>query len=206
MIDHLVYGVPDLAHGIDMLERSTGVRALFGGQHPGRGTHNALMSLGERRYLEIIALDPAQPHASDLLFPQLRGLTRPSFVAWAIGVASIEEAAAQARALGLSVLGPLEGQRARADGSLLRWKTLRLVAPSLALVPFFIAWDKATAHPSLSSPAGCTLLSCDLHAPDPGHVRGVLGGLMGEVGLFAGPKSQLVARLATPKGEIELGR
>jgi hypothetical protein len=58
MIDHLVYGVPDLAEAIDVIAQQTGVRARFGGRYPGRGTHNALISLGHRQYLEIIALDP----------------------------------------------------------------------------------------------------------------------------------------------------
>jgi len=81
-MDHLVFGVPDLAQGIDLVERHTGVRARFGGQHPGRGTHNALLSLGEPQYLEIIARDPAQRDAPGLLFHGLEGLSDPRFIAW----------------------------------------------------------------------------------------------------------------------------
>ena len=40
-MDHLVLAVPNLALGIEHVEQKTGVRACFGGQHPGRGTHNA---------------------------------------------------------------------------------------------------------------------------------------------------------------------
>src|SRR4051812_10884651 len=57
-IDHVILGIDDLQKGIAELERATGVRAVFGGAHPGRGTQNALISLGENHYLEILAPNP----------------------------------------------------------------------------------------------------------------------------------------------------
>src|SRR5262245_27316313 len=128
-MDHLVFGVPDLAHGIELVERRTGVRASFGGRHPGRGTHNALMSLGGRQYLEIIATAPDQPKAPGLLFPMLEGLSQPAFIAWAIAVESVADVAGRARAAGIKTVGPLDGSRAQSDGSLLTWKTLRIDSP-----------------------------------------------------------------------------
>src|SRR5688572_3845719 len=63
--DHLVIAVRSLEEGVAEFERLTGIKAGPGGRHPGRGTENALVSLGGGKYLEIIA-----PQAGATLSPR----------------------------------------------------------------------------------------------------------------------------------------
>lgn len=64
LIDHIIYAAPELQAAVDDIENRPGVRAAGGGQHTGQGTHNKVLALGPRTYLEIIApirRNPSQP-------------------------------------------------------------------------------------------------------------------------------------------------
>ena len=160
------------------------------------------MSFGNRQYLEIIAVDPEQPSTTEVMFAGMRELKEPRFIGWADAVPDIDEVARRAKAAGIATVGPLEGSRRQADGSMLEWKTLRL-ASELDLAPFFIAWGKTT-HPSETTPKGCRLLSFIIEHPKAAELRKLLAALGTEADLRAGAKPRLIARLATPNGEIEL--
>ena len=150
----------------------------------------------------VIAIDPEQPSTTEVLFAGLRELKEPRFISWAEAVADIGEIARRAKAAGIGADGPLDGSRRQADGSLLEWKTLRPTSP-LALVPFFIAWGKET-HPSQTTPRGCRLLSFTIEHPQAEEVRKLLAALGTGADVRAGPAPRLIARLETPKGEVEL--
>ena len=201
---HRVFSVPDLAGGIELLQQTTGVRARFGGQHPGRGTHNGLLSLGGRQYLEIIAIDPLQTEAPGLLFPALKSLSQPQLIAWAVAVESVTDTAKRAKAENIETVGPLAGSRAQADGSLLTWKTLRLGGPRVEGLPFFIEWQHGTAHPSQHSPSGCTLAAFEVEHTDGEWMRRTLKRLGADAHVIPGARIRLKARLQTPKGDVEL--
>jgi len=203
-MDHLVLAVPDLVQGVELMERLTGVRAQLGGQHPGRGTHNALLSLGGRQYLEIIAIDPRQGKPQELLFPELAGLRTPRLIAWAVAVASLADTARRAKAANLASVGPLAGARVQAAGAMLSWQTLRVSSAAIAGLPFFIEWGDGAAHPSQTSPLGCELVSLVIEHDTVEDMRRALISLGVEAVVRPGPRFALKARLKTPKGDVDL--
>src|ERR1700731_931484 len=150
VLDHILLGCNDLNRGIAFVEEHTGVRAAFGGVHPGRGTRNALLSLGERHYLEIIAPDPQQAGAPDTR--NLRKLAEPRLVGWAAHPGDISQFAAHLRSAGIDFEGPTPGSRKRPDGRLLQWKTLNLKNNDQGILPFFIEWQADSPHPSTAPP------------------------------------------------------
>src|SRR5262245_39579790 len=163
MLDHILLGCSDLERGIAFVEERTGVKAAFGGVHPGRGTQNALLSLGERHYLEIIAPDPKQAGTtgpeSSVERLKLRGLTEPRLVTWAAHPGSVAELAEKLKKAGVAAQGPTSGSRKRPDGRVLAWKTVNLADDAGGVLPFFIEWSAELVHPSADSPKGCELVS-----------------------------------------------
>jgi catechol 2,3-dioxygenase-like lactoylglutathione lyase family enzyme len=165
VLDHILLGCSDLDRGIAFVEERTGVRPGFGGVHPGRGTQNALLSLGTRRYLEIIAPDPKQSSVEQ--YSVISKLKEPRLIGWAAPRDDVDQFAERLRLNGIAFEGPQPGSRQRPDGKILHWKALRLKDDHGGLLPFFIEWSTDTTHPSVNAPGGCHLESFELFTPDP---------------------------------------
>src|SRR6266436_118600 len=168
LLDHILLGCNDLDRGIELVEESTGVRPAIGGIHPGRGTRNALLSLGERRYLEILAPDLAQHEI--VHFPQIRQMTDPRLIGWAVHPPDIAAVAKQLRENQIAFTGPDDGSRKRPDGRVLNWKTINLADDRHGLLPFFIEWSADSVHPSKDAPAKCTLDYFEVLSADPAEM------------------------------------
>ena len=194
VLDHILLGSSDLEAGIAFIKKHTGVTAAFGGIHPGRGTRNALLSLGDRHYLEIIAPDPAQTGALDHY--DLKKLTAPRLVGWAAHPGDLNAFAARLRSANLAFDGPTPGSRKRPDGRLLEWKTLNLQDTRSGLLPFFIEWNADTVHPSVDAPAGCKILRFEFSTPESAELQRILTLLDLDISITHGEKPQLLARIA----------
>ena len=202
VLDHILLGCSDLERGIAFVEERTGVRAAFGGVHPGRGTQNALLSLGERHYLEIIAPDPKQAGSTPMR--DLRDLTEPRLIGWAAHPGNIKLLAAKLVRSGIVAEGPTPGSRKRPDGSTLHWETLTLQDDARGLLPFFIEWSADSMHPSVDSPKGCQLADFGAVSPSPETLAAKFQQLGVEMRVNRGDKAQLRAHFSGPKGEFEV--
>jgi Glyoxalase-like domain len=201
--DHFQLGCPDLDAGIAWFEGLTGTRPGFGGVHPGRGTRNALASLGPRHYLEVYAPDPQQLNVNNDTVRRLRGLTAPTIIGWAIGTKDLEGLKREADAGGIKAT-VTPGSRQRPDGKLLRWRLLNLDAPP-PLAPFFIEWSADSLHPSTDAPSTGTVERLVLEVSEPEKLLKTLHSfsIAAEVRQASAPRVRLT--LATKKGRVEIG-
>lgn len=206
-LDHILLGVNDLDAGVDWFFQRSGVRAALGGVHPGRGTRNALLAVGPRRYLEIIAPDPAQAGKSqfqDDRIAEFRGLKEPRLIGWAAHTNDISGIVKRANAAGLKIEGPADGSRSRPNGKLLRWKTVSLENNFDNILPFFIEWNSASPHPSVDAPTGCKLIHFSAQSPKASQAARVAKLLKLGLVIASGTAPRLKATIIGSKNELEL--
>ena len=163
-LDHILLGAASLEQGMAAFEETTGEKPLRGGHHPNAGTENALVSLGDGSYLEIIAPRAGSPTGDEFL-DSMRSLNGLSIVGWAIHVSDAESARRRLERAGFPMTPPKPGSRVTPAGQTLEWVTFEPASSAIENAPFFIRWGDNTAHPSLTSPKGCTLESFEVSGP-----------------------------------------
>jgi len=203
-VDHLVYATLDLNRGVEEIEKLLGVRATPGGQHPGRGTRNALIALGPATYLEIIAPDPQQPPPETPRSFGIDGLKKSRLVAWAAKGVDLERLRNEAARKGARLGNVMSGSRRRPDGVLLSWSyTDPKTVLADGLVPFFIDWGQSP-HPAHTAAPGASLVALRAEHPDAPRVQRLLRELGLELPVQSGATPALVAIIDSPRGRVEL--
>ena len=188
-IDHLVVAIDDPDAAAALLEEQLGLAARGGGRHEALGTFNRLVWFGDA-YLELIGVfDRGLAEASWLGPAVIAALERGGGLAtWAVAVDDLPAHLRWAPASsGLD--GPLEGQRRREDGRLVRWHVAHPpgLSPSL---PFLIEhdqgaaeWtrDERAARAAEAHPIGgrVRLVSLEVETPAPAPAAGRLRSMLG---------------------------
>ena len=212
-VDHLVWCAATLQEGMDAFEELSGVKPCVGGQHQGLGTHNALVSLGEGVYLEILAKDPAQE-----VEPKWIGIDcprKPCLASWCArappGPGNLEAMAARAAEAGYDPGPATSFSRQNTKGETLKWRLAcegfragHAALPFGGVVPFVVDWSvNPLAHPAEIAPSGCRLLQLRAWHPDVEAASRALSALGASLALEPG-EPRLEAVLETPKGTIRL--
>lgn len=203
-VDHLVYATADLERGIEEIERLTGVAPTPGGQHPGRGTRNALIALGAEAYLEIVAPDPDQPPPPSGRWLGVDAVRASRLTTWAARGSGLPDLRSRAVEQGVPLGAVLTGARRRADGERLAWR-LTDPEPLVAggVIPFFIDWGESP-HPARSAARGATLADLRVEHPDAVGVRRMLRALDLDVAVARADRAAVVAVIEGPRGRVEL--
>src|SRR5262245_3000807 len=145
-LDHVLIAVPDLAEAGREIESRYGLASIEGGRHPGWGTANRIVPLGET-YLELIAVvdeaEAARSRFGSWVARARPALTQP--LGWAVRTRTLDDVA---RRLGLEVSA---NSRATNDGQVLRWKVAGIeraaAEPSL---PILVEWGDGETPPGKS--------------------------------------------------------
>jgi hypothetical protein len=202
-LDHVVVGVADLAVGIDWFQSACGVTPEFGGRHTDLGTHNALVALGPDTYLELLAPDPAAPKETAMA-AALHALVEPIPVTWSARCEDAPATAAALNAAGLQAATSSHERRTPA-GDVVRWDIVLLTHELGPIVPFLIEWGNGRT-PAGTAPSGCALLELTVGHPNPDGVRQIFTELDLDQCVVPAEIGGLRLRLASPHGDVEIGR
>ena len=203
--DHLILTTPDLSKGMDYVENLLGIRPVFAGQHLGLGTHNALLSLGNRTYFEVIAPDPKQNFAKNKLWITIEDSPTPRLSRWVAQTDQLSTIAEIAKKHQIPLGDIRPGSRTQTDGTPISWEaTFPAVEDFGGLLPFFINWGNSL-HPSESLPLAGSLKKIFAVHPNPDLIKNYWRKLSIPYEVEYGSEPQLHAWINTKKGLVKLG-
>jgi hypothetical protein len=204
LFDHLVYGTPDLAAGVEKFFAATGVRPVTGGRHLGYGTANYLVGLGEGRYLEFLGIDSDATDSPPRRMFGIEPADTPRLLTWAVRTDDIEATVAAARRGGYDPGAPVQMSRRTVSGDVLQWQlTPDTLDATGGLAPFLIDWG-STTHPTRNELPAASLTSLTLLTPDPGQLGRALTALGVSADVEKADRAGIRAVLATPNGALIL--
>ncbi len=204
-IDHIVITAPSLALGAKMLHEALGIWPLSGGEHAIMGTHNLLLRLGEKTYLEIIAINPValQPDRPRwFCLDELNAESAPRLATW---VARCDDIRAAHRACS-GIHGEITAM-SRGDLNWLITIPANGGMPCDGIVPTLIEWQSPQHPASRLEDRGCTLLSLAGFHPDAERANDLLSalGIVTDVSVAKHERPHLIATINTPSGIRTLG-
>ena len=197
----MLLAVSDLSVAAQEIEARHGLVALEGGRHPGWGTANRIVPLGDS-YLELVAVVDESEAAQSAFGRWVARHRSAGPLGWAVRTKRLDDIA---RRLGLTVA---VGSRTGQDGRVTRWRLAGVEqAAAEPFFPFFIEWGDGTSLPG-SAPAvhraGAVRLASLRLAGDAARLTAWLGDRRLPITVRPGAPAVTAVLLAGDAGEISL--
>lgn len=205
-VDHITVAVHSLAAGTEWLNQLLGVSMEPGGKHPRMGTHNSLLRLGDRQFLEVIAIDPTAsppPIAGRRWFrlDELDAVNQPMRLAWVARTDDLDS-------LLVAASEPL-GIPERLSRGALHWRMALRSDGGMPLDdtgPMMIQWERADHPAMLLEDQSCSLTRLTLLHPQPARLEQFLSSIRftEPVTLVEAAHAQVRVQLRCPQGLREI--
>lgn len=211
-LDHLVIAASTVEEGVAYIQTVLGVDIPPGGKHPQMGTENHVMKLGNKTFLEVIAIDHK---AAPPLYPRWFGLDdpfvrrelerSPRLLTW---VVNTDNLAAVKKKSKLDIGNPRNLSRGELEWSFSTPEDGHLLAGGM--VPYVIQWHNGPSHPSeMMEDRHCCLLNLEIHHPAPAWLKDILSSMdaLSHVTIKPLPPNTppfLKSFISTPQGIVTL--
>ena len=204
MIDHLVYATNNFEESIEWFEKASGIAPVFGGYHKDKGTKNALVKIGRKAYLEIIAVDPQNFQIKENRWMGLDLIEEAKLTRWAIQSDELSKEASALKNYNKAMGEIHAGSRETSSGAQLNWKMiLPLAEPEVELAPFVIDWEDSI-HPAIDLQEGCDLLTLKFSHPNPEKIHVLFSNMGLHWEVIKSDEVSIHAELETPRGLIRI--
>lgn len=207
-LDHIVVTAPTLDAGAAFVHSQLGLWPQPGGVHERMGTHNLLMRLGEKVYLEVIAPNPNAPapeRARWFAMDHLRADSPPRLATWVVRTDDVHAAIFRCTEPVGEVLPMSRGSldwliTVPADGE---WVCG-------GLVPTLIQWQSNTHPAARLTHQGAELVELEVRSDAAERIQAMLcaigfAGPVRVVGTSTDAPEGMLARLRTDQGPRTIG-
>jgi hypothetical protein len=199
-VDHVLLTAGDPAPSTSVLAWRGGLDSFAGGRHPGWGTANRMVPLGDA-YLELVSIvDEDEARSSPFGRWALDAAGQPGrALGWAVRPSDFD---ATAERLCLDVRG---GSRAVPSGEVVRWRMAGLdEAAERPWLPFFLDWHDPSRFPGRLAPTTATLRDISI-AGDVAELSNWLGPHDLPLNVTQGDQGVVSVTVNTPAGALVVG-
>jgi Glyoxalase-like domain len=206
-LDHIIWACDDLERGTRRFEALTGVSPRYGGVHASGSTHNALVGLGPRCYLEILAPTGPQTPTEDAWCRLARSAREPRILTYCMRASRpLSQLAQIAEAAGAHDARVSNNGRVTPEGVELSWQWVAPVFDEFGLAfPFFIDWLDSP-HPAATALGRGDVRLADFAVghPQAADLLRTLTEIGTPVDTYTATAIEFRARLDTPRGIVAL--